>query len=149
MKLINDVLAKLTLRAEKAGIELKVEPQMCDFNVYSDIAKLERILTNLVENALRHTSNEGVIGIKVTEQAEQYQITVADTGVGISAKDLPYIFEARYRASNSLGCKKSHAGLGLAITSRLIKLIKSDIKVNSVLGQGTEFTFTLRRSKPV
>ena len=148
-ELIYDVLAKLTLRAEKAGIELKVEPQMCDFNVYSDIAKLERILTNLIENALRHTSNEGVIGIKVTEQAEQYQITVADTGVGISAKDLPYIFEARYRASNSLGCKKSHAGLGLAITSRLIKLIKSDIKVNSVLGQGTEFTFTLRPSKPV
>ncbi|TMO83101.1 sensor histidine kinase [Pseudoalteromonas spongiae] len=148
-ELIYDVMAKFALRAEKAGIQLQVHPKECDFSVYSDIAKLERILTNLIENALRHTNQGGTISIKVVLESQQYKIVVADTGVGISSEDLPYIFEARYRASNSLGCKKSHAGLGLAITNRLIQLIKSDIKVKSELGKGTEFAFTLRPSKPV
>ncbi|KPV93868.1 Alkaline phosphatase synthesis sensor protein PhoR [Pseudoalteromonas sp. P1-9] len=148
-ELIYDVMAKFALRAEKAGIQLKVHPKECDFSVYSDIAKLERILTNLIENALRHTNQGGTISVNVILDSNQYKIVVADSGVGISSEDLPYIFEARYRASNSLGCKKSHAGLGLAITNRLIQLIKSDIKVKSELGKGTEFAFTLRASKPV
>lgn len=144
-ELVYDVMAKFALAAEKQGVALAVEPVECDFNVYTDIAKLERILTNLIGNSLRHTPEGGKISLQIQPQDQSYQVIVADTGVGISAKDLPYIFEARYQASNSQGCKKTHAGLGLAITRRLIQLIKSDIKVNSKLGQGTQFAFLLRQ----
>jgi signal transduction histidine kinase len=143
-ELIYDVVAKFALDANHQKVSLVVSPVECDFNVYTDIAKLERILTNLIGNALRHKPESGTIEIQVHNQEEGVQVMVVDSGVGISGKDLPYIFEARYQASNSLGCKKSHAGLGLAITKRLIQLIKSDIKVNSELGKGTVFSFLLR-----
>ena len=144
-ELVYDVMAKFALTAQDQSVALKVSPVECDFNVYTDIAKLERILTNLIGNALRHTPEGGTIEIKLQQQEQGFQIVIADTGVGISAKDLPYIFEARYQASNSQGCKKTHAGLGLAITRRLIQLIKSDIKVSSKLGKGTEFSFFIRQ----
>ena len=144
-ELVYDVMAKFALAAERNKVQLKVSPVECDFNVYTDIAKLERILTNLICNAIRHTSEDGLIEIKIKKVDQSFQVVVADNGVGISAKDLPYIFEARYQASNSQGCKKTHAGLGLAITQRLIRLIKSEIKVTSQLGKGTEFSFLIRQ----
>ncbi len=144
-ELVYDVMAKFALAAERNKVQLKVSPVECDFNVYTDIAKLERILTNLICNAIRHTPEDGLIEIKIKKVDQSFQVVVADNGVGISAKDLPYIFEARYQASNSQGCKKTHAGLGLAITQRLIRLIKSEIKVTSQLGRGTEFSFLIRQ----
>ena len=144
-ELVYDVMAKFALAADKNKVKLTVKPVECDFNVYTDIAKLERILTNLICNAIRHTPEGGEIELQIKEADNAYQVIVADTGVGISAKDLPYIFEARYQASNSQGCKKTHAGLGLAITQRLIRLIKSEIKVTSKLGKGTEFSFLIRQ----
>lgn len=144
-ELVYDVMAKFALSAEQSKVSLKVSPVECDFSVYTDIAKLERILTNLIGNALRHTPEGGEIELMIKQVDQAYQVIVADTGVGISAKDLPYIFEARYQASNTQGCKKTHAGLGLAITKRLIQLIKSDIKVSSQLGKGTEFSFFIRQ----
>ena len=144
-ELVYDIMAKFALTAEQKNGSLKVSPVECNFSVYTDIAKLERILTNLIGNALRHTPEGGEIELMIKQVDQAYQVIVADTGVGISAKDLPYIFEARYQASNSQGCKKTHAGLGLAITKRLIQLIKSDIKVSSKLGKGTEFSFLIRQ----
>ncbi|KZN37656.1 HAMP domain-containing sensor histidine kinase [Pseudoalteromonas luteoviolacea] len=143
-ELIYDIMAKFALKAQQADVSLSVFPVECDFTVYSDIGKLERILSNLIENALRHTPAKGSICVSICAIDNAYNIAVQDTGVGISPKELPYIFEARYQASNSKGCKKSHAGLGLAITARLIDLIKSEIKVNSRLGQGSEFVFQVR-----
>lgn len=99
----------------------------------------------MICNAIRHTPEGGEIELQINEADNAFQVVVADNGVGISAKDLPYIFEARYQASNSQGCKKTHAGLGLAITQRLIQLIKSEIKVTSKLGKGTEFSFLIRQ----
>lgn len=145
-ELIYDILAKFALKTAKANVTLTVQPTTFDAQVYSDIAKLERVMTNLIDNAIRHTPAGGNITIEVNERHQHYTLAVRDTGLGISSKELPYIFEARYQASNSQGCKKSHAGLGLAITSRLIRLLKSEIKVESELGKGTEFTFSVRKA---
>ncbi|CAH9050187.1 Sensor histidine kinase RcsC [Pseudoalteromonas holothuriae] len=147
-ELLYDVMAKFAIRAEKLGVSLAIFPTECDIKAYSDIGKLERVLTNLIENALRHTNENGAISIEINQYGEHLTVAVKDTGVGISAKELPYIFEARYRASNAKGCKKSHAGLGLAITERLIKLLKTEIRVQSKVGVGTEFSFQLREAEP-
>ncbi|MBE0364735.1 hypothetical protein PULV_a2493 [Pseudoalteromonas ulvae UL12] len=145
-ELMYDCLAKFALKAEQAGVTLKVEPHICDFMVLSDIAKLERVLSNLIDNALRHTPSGGSITLRVIPQGQKIKLQVCDTGTGIKAEEIDYIFDARYRASNAQGCKKTHGGLGLAICKQLLKLLHSDIQVYSQLGKGTQFEMLLMKS---
>ncbi|GAA0818398.1 histidine kinase dimerization/phospho-acceptor domain-containing protein [Colwellia asteriadis] len=145
-ELIYDCLAKFTLKATQSGVTFNVEPKICDFMISSDIAKLERILSNLIDNALRHTPSGGNIIIKVSNQEHAINLQVCDTGTGINADEINYIFDARYRASNAKGCKKTHGGLGLAICKQLLKLLHSDIEVRSQLGTGTQFEIVLRKN---
>jgi len=143
-ELIFDIVAKFALKASEKHIRLSFNPQQCSYLVYSDIAKLERILTNLIENAIRHTPKHGAITLSVDQQADKVKVAVIDTGTGISDKDLAYIFDARYRASNASGDKSRHVGLGLAISKRLSLLLNSELKVVSELGKGSQFSFSLQ-----
>lgn len=143
-ELLHDISAKFSLKAREKKITLSVTPQHCNYLVYSDIAKLERILTNLIENALRHTPEYGEITIKVNTEEDKVSIAVVDTGSGIDKDELAYIFDARYRASNAQGKKGKHAGLGLAISKRLSQLLNSELSVQSILGQGCKFSLELQ-----
>lgn len=145
-ELLWDVVAKFSLQAEQKNIRLKVHPESSQIQVYSDIGKIERILSNLIENALRHTPENGEVLITIEESHDNYcQISVKDTGTGIKMEEIAYIFDARYRASNATQNKGQHTGLGLAITKRLIELLQTEIRVQSQLGQGTVFMFNLRK----
>nr|WP_241242372.1 HAMP domain-containing sensor histidine kinase [Thalassotalea sp. G2M2-11] len=147
-ELLYDVSAKFSLQAKAKNIQLTVEPPSVNMMVHSDIAKLERVLSNLIENALRHTHEGGKITLKMKENAaEQCQLSVIDNGTGINKDELAYIFDARYRASNATLGKEKHTGLGLAITKKLLELLTIDIKVVSELGQGTEFYFNIDKAK--
>lgn len=143
-ELLHDILAKFSLKAKEKNINLILEPQQCRFVVYSDIAKLERIITNLLENALRHTKVGGEVSIIVSQQTNKIKIAVTDNGTGISKEDIAYIFDARYRASNAIEDKTTHAGLGLAISQKLSKILNSEICVDSKLGQGSSFSLSLQ-----
>ncbi len=145
-ELIYDVIAKFSLKAQSAKVNLVVKPTVCNFYTLCDIAKLERVLTNLIENSLRHTPERGTITLGVTAKNAKLVIQVTDTGCGIKAEEINYIFDVRYRASNAIGDKKHHGGLGLAITKQLLKVLNTDIKVHSIFGQGTQFEFTLRQT---
>ncbi|MFD2165056.1 sensor histidine kinase [Thalassotalea euphylliae] len=146
-ELLHDILAKFALKAQSKSITLNVQPEFCQQAVFTDIAKLERILTNLIENALRHTPENGKITILVEPLDDKLKVSVVDTGTGIHQKDLAYIFDARYRASNAKGEKNQHAGLGLAISKRLSQLLNSDLSVKSELGHGSEFTLLLAQAR--
>ncbi|PAJ73748.1 two-component sensor histidine kinase [Pseudoalteromonas sp. NBT06-2] len=145
-ELIYDIVAKFSLKAKKSHVKLVIEPAVCDFNTLCDIAKLERVLSNLIENAIRHTPENGTITINVFAKESKLTIQVSDTGSGIKAEEINYIFDARYRASNAVGNKKQHGGLGLAISKRLLHILNSDIKVKSEFGQGTQFEFSIRQA---
>ncbi len=145
-ELLYDVIAKFSLQAQTKNIELTVVPPGSHIIVYSDIAKLERVLTNLLENALRHTPTGGKVALKITDKEQgQCQLAVIDNGTGISEDELSYIFDTRYRASNATQDKEKHTGLGLAITKKLLELLNTDIKVKSQLGKGCEFSFNLTK----
>ncbi|WP_342662381.1 HAMP domain-containing sensor histidine kinase [Psychromonas ossibalaenae] len=147
-ELLHDIAAKFSYKAGEKNISLSVQPEQCTFNVYSDIGKLERVLTNLLENAVRHTAENGKIIIKVSEQTvNQLKLQVIDNGSGINAAELAYVFDPRYRASNAVNDQKEHSGLGLAITHKLLSLLKSEIRVSSELGHGTTFSFNLNRCR--
>jgi len=145
-ELLYDVVAKFSLTAQQKNISISITPPYCDVQVYSDIGKLERVLSNLLENALRHTAAQGEIILQVDEVNDnQCQILVKDNGTGIKSEEVAYIFDARYRASNATQKDGKHTGLGLAITKKLLELLQSDIRVKSALGEGTSFSFNLRK----
>jgi signal transduction histidine kinase len=143
-ELLHDIIAKFSLKAKEKNIRLSLQPQQCRFIVYSDIAKLERIITNLLENAIRHTNLDGEVAIIVSQLDDKIKISVTDNGSGISKEDIAYIFDARYRASNAIEDKTTHAGLGLAISQKLSRILNSELFVDSKLGKGSSFSFSLQ-----
>ncbi|BDI34054.1 two-component sensor histidine kinase [Capsulimonas corticalis] len=141
-ELVQDVVQQHQLTAEQKQIRLHASlPENLPF-VRADIGLIERVLENLLENALRYTPEGGMVAVSLALEAESIGVRVTDTGCGISPADLAHIFERFYRApgqSEKPGC----AGLGLAIAKRILELHGSSITVESVLDQGTAFTFHL------
>lgn len=146
-ELAQDVVQAFALKADNRHIQLRIAPKDSSLQVDGDIAKLERVLSNLVENAIRHTRDGGevVIGFKriTRDDVEFIAIEVSDTGIGIPQADLPRVFEAHFRASNKRGEGSRNAGLGLAIVRALLLLHQSDIQVTSEEQKGTTFRFLL------
>ena len=146
VELAHDVMAKFALEAEQRGVRLAVEATAPGVQVEADIAKLERVFANLVENALRHTKAGGEVRLSIAESSHGVSLELSDTGAGIASEHLPHIFEPRYRGGSRPGDGATHLGLGLAIVRRLLELHGSRIDVASRLGQGTAFRFELARA---
>lgn len=142
-ELIQDVLQKFTIEAKRLNVTLKVEPKDTSVLVKGDIEKLERVFSNLVENALRHTQSGGSVTVRLSTGGHFVAIDVSDTGIGIPKEDLPHIFDAHFKAGNSVRGNSAHGGIGLAITKKIIDLHKSTISVRSEVNQGTTFSFSL------
>ncbi len=146
-ELLHDIMAKFSLKAANKNISLSLQPQQCKFIVYSDIAKLERIISNLLDNAIRHTPKEGKISIEISQGDNKTTVAIRDTGTGISKEDIAYIFDPRYRASNAKNDNTPHSGLGLAISQKLSAILHSELYVDSKLGEGSCFSFSLQTVK--
>ena len=142
-ELAQDVLSKFQLQAEQKNITLSVEPKDPSLQAIADIAKLERVLTNLVDNALRHCQSGDSIKIQLQPKDNQLIISIADSGVGIPKEDVDHIFDAHFRAKNTVNGQQGNSGLGLAIVAKLLSLHHAKISVSSVLSQGTTFSFSL------
>ena len=147
-ELAQDVLQKLSIEAERRKISLDVTPKDPSIMVNADIGKLERAFTNLVDNAVRHCKEGDQVVIGLQLEGAEVEVSIRDTGLGIPEPDLEHLFEPHFRATNSVKGGWGNSGLGLAITQRILQLHGSDITVNSVLHQGTEFRFRLPVSRP-
>jgi signal transduction histidine kinase len=146
-ELLQDVVQAYRLQAQQRGvaIELAVGPHAKSL-VRADIALIERVLQNLVDNALRYTPSGGRVQLAIEAGgAQQLLLKISDTGAGIAAEHLPHIFERYWRAGEAQAQDTaSHsAGLGLAIVKRIVELHGSAIRVRSKLQQGTTFEFAL------
>jgi len=113
-----------------------------DAMINIDEDRIEQVLTNLVDNALRHT-DEGSVTVKVEKEPTFAKVSVQDTGHGIPQDDLPYVFERFYKADKARTRSKGGTGLGLAIARNIVKAHSGNIMVDSVLKEGTTFTFYL------
>jgi two-component system OmpR family sensor kinase len=141
-ELVQDVTQKFALRAREKSIELNVHLNPEAPPVYADIAMMQRVLENLLENGLRHTPAGGSINIGVDVDSGNVVVQVADTGCGIPAEDVPRIFERFYQQDKHRTSGDS-AGLGLAIVKRILELHGSVINVSSELECGTTFSFCI------
>lgn len=140
-ELVQDVAQSFKLRAEQKAIQLDISVNPEAPLIYGDIAMMQRVLENLLENGLRHTPAGGRISISVDVDSANVVVRVADTGCGIPEKDVPRIFERFYQQDAPR--TGSSAGLGLAIVKRILELHGSVIKVQSKVNQGTTFSFNL------
>lgn len=138
-----DIASKFSLDAQEKNITLSLEPAHIEAYVNTDLGKLERILSNLLDNAIRHTKPGGKITLFVHETKDGLNVGVEDTGVGIAENELSYIFTPRFQASNVRKQSGKNVGLGLAISQKLVKLLNSDLEVKSQCGVGTTFSFLL------
>jgi two-component system, OmpR family, sensor kinase len=139
-ELLQDILQKNQITAEKQKINFQTElPENLPF-VFIDIGLIERAIQNLIDNSLRYTREGGTVTISLLPEESRITAKFSDNGYGISEEDLPYIFDRYYRAKKD---DSASAGLGLAITKRILELHGSGIKVQSELNVGTTFIFSL------
>jgi len=144
-ELVLDVMDKFRLKAEEKQVGLKIS---CDKDtpfVFADISLIERALNNLIGNAVEHNQNGGVVQIIVEKKSDVLDIIVKDNGKGIASEHLKQIFERFYQVDNQHR-EGQHAGLGLAITKRIVELHGQVIAVKSKIGSGTAFSFSLPTS---
>ena len=141
-ELVQDVSQKFQLKADNKDTRLHVDAQTDLPLASGDIALMERVLENLIDNALNHTPAGGTVKIPVWHQHGKVCISVCDSGDGIPAQDLPRIFDSFYQSDNPHR-GSGHARLGLAIAKRILDLHSSELVVDSTVGVGTTFHFDL------
>jgi len=144
---LNEVITKVTelmqASAEEKGLELKVEIADEPLVLVGIEDGLERVFMNLVSNAVKYTPAGGSVAVRAWREDDQIKAEVSDTGIGISEKALPRIFEEFYRAQNAKSMEMEGTGLGLAIAKDVIEQHGGQITVESVVGEGSTFYVTL------
>ncbi len=142
-ELVQDVAQKFQLRAGQSQVSLECEPPQEQHFVLADFALTERVLNNLISNALDHVPTGGRIRLEIeTLSPETVRVSVTDSGEGIPEEDLPQLFEPFYRSQVSQS-GSGHAGLGLAIARRMVELQGGEISADNAPGEGARFRFTL------
>lgn len=142
-ELVQDVAQKFALAAQKKDISIITNIGKELPFVSADIGLIERVLENLIENALRHTPQGGTISLVLTPDNNNVTVQISDTGSGIPQEELPNIFDRFYQVDKSRKGQQGGAGLGLAIAKRILNLHGSVIEVRSVINSGSTFSFQL------
>ncbi|HWO97246.1 MAG TPA: HAMP domain-containing sensor histidine kinase [Bacillus sp. (in: firmicutes)] len=142
-ELVENCLTKADLKAKQKEIQLHKEIDDNIPFIYTDGVRVEQILMNLLENAIRYNRLGGHVKVRGWVDKKKVHLLIEDTGIGISKEDLPYIFERFYKADKSRSKRIGSTGLGLSIVKHLVLLLEGDIKVKSKLHKGTTFYITL------
>jgi signal transduction histidine kinase len=145
-ELLQDITQKFALVAADKAVQLVATVQPLELFVRGDIGMIERVITNLLDNAIRHTPAGGSVSLEAVRSSAAVEVRVADTGVGIAAEHLPGLFERGSPLRRS--AHRSGGGLGLRIAGRILALHGTRISVASEVGCGTTFRFALPVAQP-
>jgi two-component system sensor histidine kinase ResE len=142
---MNRIIRKFQGLARDNGIQLSlgIEDEMAPVSFDPD--RIEQVLTNLIDNAIRHTPIGGTVQLNVASEEKGFIVEVTDSGSGISEEDLPFVFERFYKADKARTRSRAGTGLGLAIAKNIIEAHRGYLSVQSKIGQGTTFTFMIPR----
>jgi signal transduction histidine kinase len=142
-ELIQDIAQEFEIESERKNIALHVEVDDAQQDTLGDIGLIQRVLENLVRNAIQFTPAGGEVTISIAERRDSFAISVSDSGPGIAEEDVPRIFDRFYRARDGEEARSDSSGLGLAIVKRILDLHDSSILVVSKRNAGTRFEFEL------
>lgn len=130
-----------TCKSKKLAIELVLTGE--ELMVNADMDKIQQVIYNLTDNAIKFSHHDSIIKIETTEKKNKVFVSVKDFGIGIPKEDQKYVFDRFYKSDASRGKDKKGTGLGLSITKEIIKSHEEHIDVISTEGVGTEFVFSL------
>jgi two-component system OmpR family sensor kinase/two-component system sensor histidine kinase BaeS len=136
--LIQDLTSSFSSQAASLDIDLKTSSADPSQEITADYDRLNQVLSNLISNALRHTRKDGTISLITESTEDKIRITLQDSGEGIPAEDIPFIFDRFWRGDKSR-TGRANSGLGLAIARQLIQAHHGTIEVQSEIGIGTRF----------
>jgi heavy metal sensor kinase len=143
---VSEVISEAATLAADKGLTIATELPSRPAYVSLDEASFRRMLLILLDNAIKYTPRDGSITVHVREGANDLEIAVTDTGVGIPAEQLPFIFDRFWRADAVRSRDTGGTGLGLAIAREIAQAHGAELTVDSSVGQGSTFTVRLRRS---
>ena len=138
---IEQAAGRLRAQANQAGLHLKVTIPSGQTQGFGDERSIEQVLINLIHNAIKFTKPDGMIDVSAQTEEDYILFSVADTGTGIPAEDLPRIFERFYKVDKAR--TGGGTGLGLAIAKKIVEAHGGEIRVESIEGKGSIFQFTV------
>lgn len=142
-ELLHDVVQDFELEARRREIDLRLSGDPERALVHADIGLVQRVLENLIRNALNHTPEGGRVTLDISKRPERIAVCVADTGCGIPQDQIENIFDRFYCSDNAQDNRSDSTGLGLAIVKRILDLHGTRITVASQMNEGTRFEFSL------
>jgi signal transduction histidine kinase len=142
-KLVSETVRDLLPAAADRELDLSVEGPARPIRVFADAGRLQQVLHNLLENAIRYTESGGSIRVALRENPGEALLEIADTGVGISEADLPFIFERFFRSDRARRAYSGGSGLGLSIVRWIVEAHKGRVTARSEVGRGSTFTVHL------
>jgi signal transduction histidine kinase len=140
---ISDTLESMSAQAQEKHLRLEGEINGGPIQIPMDTRRVQRVLANLVQNAIRHTPTDGAISISAWDDGPEIRVAVSDNGEGVSDIDRPRLFERAYRSDAARTRASGGAGLGLAIAKGIVEAHGGHIWVDSTTGEGATFAFTL------
>jgi signal transduction histidine kinase len=143
MKFLSDVTRDLLPAVSDKGLELSVELPQEPARTFIDADRMQQVIHNLIENAIRYTSPGGQIRVALSSTPHEARIEVSDTGIGIPEEHLPFVFERFFRTDRARHAHPGGSGLGLSIVKWIVEAHKGKVGVTSKVGEGTTFTVTL------
>ena len=144
-QIADDVCEMLQIHAKEKQIALSINENTEPIYVWGNADRVEQMVLNLVENAIKYNQPGGTVHVSVYGTEEHAYFLVSDTGIGIAEKHLPRLFERFYRVDKGRSRSMGGTGLGLAIVKHIVGNMGGNIEVHSKLGEGTEFSVTLPR----
>jgi class 3 adenylate cyclase len=143
VEFVNQIVETFRPYCEKKSIKISTELTSCA-SVYIDMEKFDKVLYNLLSNAMKFTHAGGSISVKVEPAGDHVQLQVTDSGIGIRKEQIPHLFERFRQAEGSVNRSHEGSGLGLALVKELVELHGGQISVESVYSKGTTFTVWLQ-----
>lgn len=141
---LNEIHQDFLPMVKSKNLQFELSSVNPKLSVFGDKNRLTQVFSNLISNAVKYTDH-GHVKIEVTEFADFAQISVIDTGIGISEDDLPRVFERFYRVDKARSREMGGTGLGLSIVKHILERHQSKFELSSEMNNGTRFTFTLRK----
>jgi signal transduction histidine kinase len=141
--LVSDTIESMRPQALQQGLALDGAIADALAGTLVDARRIQRVLLNLVQNAIRYSPSGGVIFIEARREGQQVRVDVRDTGYGISTEDLPHVFDPFFQADKARSRRNGGSGLGLSIVKALVEASGGEVMVTSRLGEGSTFSFTV------
>lgn len=149
VKVVTEVLINLSPMIKEKDLKVNINFSSRRIEAELDVEKFKEVVQNLLSNAVKFSNSGKSIDVRLSERLSLIRLVIKDQGIGIPEKEIPYIFEKMYRASNSEKISVKGTGLGLYIASQIVKAHGGQIQVKSVVNKGTAFTVTLPKNRRI